>query len=178
MIRTSADDQWKLGLGFSPLVGLSGRLPIGPSALPAALGALGNAGFFLELSGELSVQAEGGQVQPPSKDAGHFDVSADCSVEIAVGGSAYLGAESNPIISVEVEIVSGLEAELTALLEDQQPKIEAEISFEGLKGKVTFHCLFYDKESDCTFLDGSTLWQKDFYPFGEPAEGGGGGDAE
>jgi uncharacterized Zn-binding protein involved in type VI secretion len=170
--------EWKLGLGFSPLIGLSGRLPIGPSALPAALGVLGNAGFFLELSGDLNVQAEGGQLGPASKDAGHFDVSADCSVEIAVGGSAYLGAESNPIISVEVAILSGLEAELTGVLEEHKPKIEAEISFEGLKGKVTFHCLFYDKESDCTFLDGSTLWQKDFYPFGEPEDDGGGGDSK
>jgi hypothetical protein len=170
--------EWKLGLGFTPLIGLSGRLPIGPSALPAALGALGNAGFFLELSGDLNVQAEGGQLAPPNKDAGHFDVSADCSVEIAVGGSAYLGAESNPLISVEVAILSGLEAELTGLREEQQPKIEAEVSFKGLEGKVTFHCLFYDKETECTFLEGSTLWQKEFYPFGGAEDGDGGGGSE
>ena len=170
--------EWKLSLGFSPLIGLSGRLPIGPSALPAALGALGNAGFFLELSGDLNVQAEGGQLAPPNKDAGHFDVSADCSAEIAVGGSAYLGAESNPLISVEVAILSGLEAELTGLREEQQPKIEAEVSFKGLEGKVTFHCLFYDKETECTFLEGSTLWQKEFYPFGGAEDGDGGGGSE
>jgi hypothetical protein len=169
--------QWKLALGFTPLIGLSCRLPIGPSAVPAALGAIGNAGFFLDVGGELNVQAEGGQLAPPGEDAGHFDVSADCSFEIAVGGSAYIGAESNPIISVEVAIMSGLEAELTGVLEDHKPKIDAEVSFEGLKGKVTFHYMAWDKESDCTFLDGSTLWQKDFYPFSDAEDGGGGGGA-
>jgi len=156
---------WQVSIGFNPLFGAEFRLPLGPSALPEALGKFGNAGFFLEVKGEINIQLEGGQVAPPGRDAGHFDAKADCSVIFAVGGSAFLGAESDPVISVEVSIQTGITAEATGTLEDHRPVAPWDIKIGGLKGDCVFHFLFYDDKSECTFFDATEIWKGTFDPF-------------
>ena len=166
---------WQIAVGFMPLFEAEFRLPLGPQVLPEALGKLGNAGFFFEVKGEINIQAEGGQLGPPNSDAGHFDVSTDCSVILAVGGSVFIGAESDPAISVEVAIQTGIEAEFTGKLEDRKPKIEGDVKIGGLKGTCTFHFFFYEKNAECTFFDAKEIWDGPVHLFGDNGPGGGGG---
>jgi len=167
---------WSISLGFSPLVGIGFRFPLGPSAIPPVLSDFGNAGFFLEAKGEVTLTIEGGQVAPPNSDKGHFDVKSESSLMFAIGGSVYIGDEDDPLISAEVAVQSGVKLELTGTIEDHRPVMDGEITLGGLQGYCVFQFLFREQKYDCTFFDERTVWQDEFHPFASSDEAAAGAE--
>jgi uncharacterized Zn-binding protein involved in type VI secretion len=165
---------WSISLGFSPLVGIKFRFPLGPSAIPPVLSHFGNAGFFLEADGDVTIGIEGAQVDPPDFGKGHFDVKSESSLTLAIGGSVYIGDEDDPLISAEVAVQSEVKLELTGTLEDHRPVVHGEIMLGSLKGCCVFQYLWWPKSYECTFIPERTVWEDDFHPFAsrdEAAEG-------
>jgi uncharacterized Zn-binding protein involved in type VI secretion len=164
---------WKVSAAFSPLVGARFRLPLGPQAVPPGLSKFGNAGFFVQVKGEINAKASGGQLNPPGKGGveGHFEAALEGALSLAVGGSAFLGrSEEDPVVSVEVALECGLEAKLTGVLENLRPVIKGEASVGNLKGNCTFQLLFYSKKSEVTILEGKKFWDDKFYFFKPSAD--------
>lgn len=168
---------WAFKLGLTPLLSASFRAPIGPNAMiPAALRRFGNAGFFFEAKGEITIQMVGAQKGPKWIDPGYFNLESENTLQFAVGGSAYVGDEDDPVIKAEVAIHSGIDLDLDGKLEDHQPVVDAKAVWEGLTGTYTFHFLFLpDKNGECTFIEKKEIWSDTFHPFASPESGTEGG---
>jgi uncharacterized Zn-binding protein involved in type VI secretion len=165
--------KWSVSGGFSPLLAAKIRLPLGPTAIPPPLSKYGNAMFFLEVKGEITLSAEGGQLNPPDSEKGQFDLMSETSLIFAIGGSVFMGKETDPYIKAEVSVQSGAKLELKGRLEDLRPIGEGKLTVGGLHGVCVFHAFFYDKKYDCTFTDDKEIWaSEDFQIFGSaPAAG-------
>lgn len=165
--------QWKLTLGFAPLLAVGFRLPFGPTApIPQALLEYGNAYLFFEAKGELNLKMDGGQLHHPLSGQTHFDLQSENSLLFAVGGSVFLGGdEDDAPLKIEVAIQTGAKLELKGQIVESRPEVDGEIKIGGLKGSCTFHFMFYEKKSECTFFDDVSLWEKTFHPFASPESG-------
>ena len=158
---------WQLSAGFNPFLALGARFPLGPqAALPAEIRQYLNAGFFLEVKGEIAFSLEGGQLNPPWSDKGHFDAKGEANLTLTVGGSVFLGEDQeDSVLWVEVAIQSGIGLEVVGSIEEHQPVVDVKVAAGGLQGYALFHFMFYEKKTQCTIFDKQTIAQKQFYPF-------------
>ena len=87
---------WQLTLAFDPLLMVGLRLPLGPqAALPAAVRKYCGAGIFLEVKGELALSANGGQLNPPESEKGHFSGKGEGNLYLTILGSVYFGSDAD-----------------------------------------------------------------------------------
>lgn len=125
---------WKASLGFDPFFGAKARIPFGPLAtIPNWIKKYGDAYFFVEFSGGVSLTGEWGRTGP-HKVSGTLKAAGKIGGKI--GGSMFM--VSKTVISMEVAGSSGITFEASPDLKmAESPALMLEGKWEGLKAEVT-----------------------------------------
>jgi hypothetical protein len=125
---------WKVSLGFDPLFGAKVRIPFGPlAAIPNWIKKYGDAYFFVEFGGGISLTGEWGRTGPKKLSG---SLKATGKVGGKIGGSMFM--VSKTVISMEVAGSSGVSIEATPDYSGyENPAIVVEGKWDGLKAEVT-----------------------------------------
>ncbi len=152
--------KWEAAIGFNPLIAAKIRVPFGPLAgLPQFMKdlAASEAGFFVEFSGGINVNAKWARVTPEKAKA--FGEA---------GGYVYgkVGAElklmSKKVLSIEVAAKSGFSIKAAPDYADEKPTLLLELKWDGIKGTVTASAAWgwIEIENEFCIVDERLLWEK------------------
>jgi hypothetical protein len=152
--------KWEAAIGFNPLVAAKVRVPFGPLAgLPQFMRDLTatEAGFFVEFSGGINVNAKWARVTPEKAKA--FGEAAGF-VYGKVG--AELKLASKKVLSIEVAAKSGFGMKAAPDYADEKPTLLLELKWEGLKGTVTASAAWgwIEIEHEFNLVDERLIWEK------------------
>ena len=125
---------WKASVGFDPLIGAKIRIPFGPlAAIPQWLKKYGDAYFFVEFSGGISLTGEWGRTGPKEMSG---TVKAAGKITGKIGGSMFLVGDS--VITMEVAGASGITFESAPDLDSyDKPALTIEGKWDGIKAEIT-----------------------------------------
>lgn len=125
---------WKASVGFDPLIGSKLRIPFGPTTtVPQFIKKYGDAYFFVEFSGGVSLIGEWGRLNI-GKVSGN--VKGTGYLRGKIGGSLFLMSKS--VVSLEVAGSSGIAFEAQPdMASYDHPAVVGQFKWEGIKANVT-----------------------------------------
>jgi len=152
--------KWTLSVGFNPLVSLKYRQKLGPlAALPPELARFGTAYFFVEIKGEINLNATGQKTSPDDWD---LKDEAEGTLRLTLGGSAFLVNED--VLSVEVAGYSGFTVNAEPEWEGEKPAMKIGTQWDGIKAYCTFKAMFQSYNREFTLVDehqfNDVIWPK------------------
>lgn len=152
---------WKVADGFFPLIGIKGRFPLAET--PPALSDLGEAGIFIQFTGEANIKLSIGQ-NAPDQVSGKGE--AEGKVQVGVAASLFILDED--FVSAEAFGFTGITAGCEAKLESP-PKIEVTANWSPLRLKFSYTICFVAHEHEVVMFNDIELgkWEVDL--FDEPA---------
>jgi hypothetical protein len=152
--------KWEASIGFNPLIGGKVKATLGPTAaVPQVIKKLlqSNVGFFVELSGGISVNAKWARVTPEKAKA-----FGEATGAIQGRAGVELKFASKKLLSVEVAGKTGISLKAAPDYADEKPTLLLELKWDGIKGTVTAAAAWgwVEIESEYTIVDERLIWDK------------------
>lgn len=150
--------EYDIAIALNPLIGGKIRLPFGPLAvIPSWIKRYGDAYFYVEFSGVISVNAHYLR-KNPDKSGAQCDLSG--KVQGEVGGELFI--IDKKVFLFNVNGNSSIKAAATSLVDDHGWGMELGIEWEGISCEVTivglWGCLKYKKSEK--IVDGCAIMEK------------------
>ena len=152
--------KWEAAIGFNPLIAAKIRVPFGPlAALPQWMKDLTatDAGFFVEFSGGINVNAKWARVTPEKAKA-----FAEAAGYVYGKVGAELKLMSKKVLSVEVAAKSGFGIKAAPDYADEKPTLLLELKWDGIKGTVTASAAWgwIEIENEFCIVDERLIWDR------------------
>jgi hypothetical protein len=158
---------WKfqIAIEFDPLVKGTAEAPL--KVVPPGISFLGDFYLFADISAEIDVSVQWGQLSPD-----HLDASGEAKGEVDLKIGARLNLMHKEVLQVEVSISTGLTFDVTTQHEGLHIWLDAELSWEGAKGDLEAKALWglFSYKNEVVLWDSKRLGSWEWDPVEELAD--------